>query len=185
MDSYDWHDYTQVKIETISRDGKRSVRFLQPQLGALRTNTLSPLEGEAYSKIAFWSIFTPTKETGSHDGYALTTSDKLYTGNEHNLNASGRVQSIDVDGIIAAFNVATAAGGVNGTKSVSDAAAFLRDGTISAGGDEQALAPIKVGKKTEEVDSCPGCHKVGSRSSMINENHPELIPIKQQSTESK
>jgi len=61
--------------------------------------------------------------------------------------------------------------------------AFLRDGTISAGGDEQVLAPVKVGKKdTSNCDIPGGCGLLHTTDS--NGNEKVGIPFPEGKTKS-
>ncbi|MBS1773944.1 MAG: hypothetical protein JST82_13885 [Bacteroidetes bacterium] len=162
--TYDWHDYSVYNITTIGKDGKVTTSSTT-KMDGFRTNTFSKSEGYAEAKLSagkFFSglgeIFKPTKETSVRDGWVLTTSSKLFPGNDHNLNAVGRGQFVDADAISSAFGVASAANTEQGAETLKDLLIYAKD-AINGAGSAQGLAPIKLsnGNDTFNCDVEGGC----------------------------
>jgi len=99
----------------------------------------------------------------------LTTSSKLFSGNDHNLNPSGRGESINIDDISAAFGVAGSAMGTDipglrrsykgfdGGGDLGPAILYLRGGVLGAN-DGQGLAPLDInGNDTFRCGVKGGC----------------------------
>ena len=149
---YDWYDYSEVNVVHIANNGKITTVSSGPIQGKYRATTLANSELGAEAIAYTWSLsgFEETKEEKGHDGLILTTKNKLFPGNQNNLNATGRGQLVNIDGILSAISVANTASSTDKIFNFVDAIKYAREG-ILAGSDAQELAPIDVKKVSDKL----------------------------------
>lgn len=154
----DWHDYKVFNVTTINKDGVAKTTTTI-QMGAFRTNTVLPSETYAKLKVNDYAV----KEKGARDGIILTTSDKLWPGNDNNLNKDGRGQFVNVDGISSAFNVASAASNISLPSNLLEGLGATKD-AVGVMDELQKNAPFGS-DKTEYCKDCDRYMKDGKPSS--------------------
>ncbi|MBA3830124.1 MAG: hypothetical protein H0X33_14385 [Taibaiella sp.] len=155
--TYDWYDYSVINTITIGKDGRITTSSTAPIRGDLKTNTL--LKSETWAEAKRHEIgfnLEPSKDLSEHDGFILTSKHALFPGNDHELNANGRGEIINMDELSPVISMAAWASSVETPANVAQAMKYAWDAARAAH-EAQDMAPIRPKHDTANCDVPGGC----------------------------